>query len=77
MDIFQSPVDASLARRFGFALLEKGAESVNLKSFSYYGRMLPAQDHIQDGGTGNRRGRRWQLSMIMWTDISRTLIVCI
>ena len=30
---FDSPVPASLARRFGFALLDKGAEQVNLKSF--------------------------------------------
>lgn len=53
---FQSAVDASLARKFGFALLEKGAESVNLKSFSYYDRMLPAQDHIPDGGKSGRPG---------------------
>ena len=54
--LFQSAVDASLARKFGFALLEKGAESVNLKSFSYYDRMLPAQDHIPDGGKSGRPG---------------------
>ncbi len=53
---FQSAVDASLARKFGFALLEKGAESVNLKSFEYYDRMLPAQDHIPDGGKSGRPG---------------------
>ncbi len=53
---FQSAVDASLARRFGFALLEKGAESVNLKSFAYYDRMLPAQDHIPDGGKSGKPG---------------------
>lgn len=53
---FQSAVDASLARKFGFALLEKGAESVNLKSFTYYDRMLPAQDHIPDGGKSGRPG---------------------
>lgn len=50
---FQKPISASLARKFGFALLDKGAESVNLKSFRYYDRMLPAQDHIPDGGVGN------------------------
>ncbi|MCR5248384.1 MAG: DEAD/DEAH box helicase family protein [Paludibacteraceae bacterium] len=50
---FQEPVPASLARRFGFALLEKGAEEVNLKSFKYYDRMLPAQDHVPEGGVGN------------------------
>ena len=44
---------AALARRFGFALLEKGAEQVNLKSFQYYDRMLPAQDMLPEGGIGN------------------------
>ena len=53
---FQSAVDASFARKFGFALLEKGAESVNLKSFTYYDRMLPAQDHIPDGGKSGKPG---------------------
>jgi len=50
---FETPVEASLARNFGFALLEKGAESVNLRNFSYYDRMLPAQDTLPDGGLGN------------------------
>lgn len=50
---FDSPVPASLARRFGVALLEKGAQQVNLKSFTYYDRMLPAQDYLSDGGIGN------------------------
>ena len=47
------PVSAALVRKFGFALLEKGAEEVNLKSFKYYDRMLPAQDHLPEGGLGN------------------------
>ena len=42
-----------MARRFGFALLEKGAESVNLKSFKYYDRMIPTQDALPEGGLGN------------------------
>lgn len=50
---FQKPVEASLARKFGNALLRKGAETVNLKSFRYYDRMLPMQDHIPKGGLGN------------------------
>ncbi|MDI9470235.1 MAG: DEAD/DEAH box helicase family protein [Bacillota bacterium] len=50
---FNAPVPAKLARRFAFSLLDKGAESVNMKSFSYYDRMLPAQDYIEDGGLGN------------------------
>ena len=32
---------------------EKGAEQVNLKSFKYYDRMLPAQDVLPEGGVGN------------------------
>ena len=50
---FDSPIEASLARRFGTALLDKGAESVSLKSFNYYDRMLPAQDTIENGEVGN------------------------
>ena len=50
---FDSPIPAALVRRFGFALLEKGAEQVNLKSFQYYDRLLPAQDVLPEGGTGN------------------------
>ncbi len=46
-------IPARLARRFGFALLEKGAESVNLKSFKYYDRMIPTQDTLPTGGLGN------------------------
>ena len=43
---FEKPILAVTARRFGTALLTKGAESVNMRSFRYYDRMLPAQDHI-------------------------------
>ena len=50
---FQNKIDASFARKFGNALLRKGAETVNLKSFSYYDRMLPMQDHMPKGGFGN------------------------
>lgn len=50
---FDKPIPASLARKFGIALLEKGAEQVNLKSFKYYDRMLPAQDMLPEGGIGN------------------------
>lgn len=50
---FEKPVKASFARHFGDALLGKGAESVNLTSFRYYDRMLPAQDHLPEGGLGN------------------------
>ena len=50
---FEKAIEASLARRFGFALLEKGAEFVNLTSFRFYDRMLPAQDELKAGGLGN------------------------
>jgi len=50
---FNAPIDASLVRRFGTALLDKGTESVNLKSFHYYDRMLPAQDALNNGELGN------------------------
>ncbi len=51
--LFEKPIQASLVRKFGFALLGKGAEQVNLKSFKYYDRMLPAQDFLQEGAVGN------------------------
>lgn len=41
---FQKAIPASIARNFGFLLLDKGAASVNLKSFHYYDRMYPSQD---------------------------------
>lgn len=50
---FREMVSARLARHFGYALLEKGAESVNLKSFKYYDRMIPTQDVLPEGGLGN------------------------
>ena len=50
---FQKRIVASLARKFGNDLLRKGAEAVNLKSFRYYDRMLPMQDHAPKGGVGN------------------------
>lgn len=50
---FEEAIPAILARRFGTALLTKGADSVNQKSFKSYDRMLPAQDHMPEGGLGN------------------------
>ena len=41
---FKRPISASLARNFGFLLLDKGAATVNMKSFHYYDRMYPSQD---------------------------------
>lgn len=41
---FKKPIAASLARNFGFLLLDKGSASINMKSFHYYDRMYPSQD---------------------------------
>lgn len=43
---FEEAIPAYLARKFGSALLTKGAETVNLKNFNYYDRMIPTQDHL-------------------------------
>ena len=48
---FKQPVPASLARRFGYALLDKGCESINLPSFRFYDRMIPAQDNSNHLGS--------------------------
>ncbi|MDO5157182.1 MAG: hypothetical protein Q4D51_14600 [Eubacteriales bacterium] len=44
MVLFKKPIPASVARNFGFLLLDKGSASINLKSFHYYDRMYPSQD---------------------------------
>lgn len=49
--LFKEFIPASLAREFGLLLIEKGAQSINLKSFRYYDRMFPTQDHSD--GLGN------------------------
>ena len=41
---FKKAISASVARNFGFLLLDKGSASINLKSFHYYDRMYPSQD---------------------------------
>ena len=41
---FKNSISASLARNFGFWLLDKGATTINLKTFRYYDRMYPSQD---------------------------------
>ena len=45
---FKRPISASLARNFGFFLLDKGQSLINMKSFQYYDRMYPCQD-VADG----------------------------
>ena len=47
---FDAPVQAALARAFGFALLDYGASSINLPSFKYYDRMYPSQDVLSKLG---------------------------
>lgn len=50
---FSEAVSAKKARRFGNALVSKGSESVSMKSFRYYDRLMPMQDSLPDGGLGN------------------------
>lgn len=50
---FSETVSAQKARQFGTALLTKGAESVSLKNFRAYDRMLPLQEHLPEGKLGN------------------------
>lgn len=50
---FDQPIAAKKDRDFGKALLQKGAEAVDLQSFQYYDRMIPTQDDLKDGGLGN------------------------
>ena len=47
---FKSAIPAATARSFGYALLDKGAESINLPSFKYYDRMYPSQDVLSKLG---------------------------
>lgn len=47
---FRKPIPASMARNFGFLLLDKGSASINLKSFQYYDRMYPSQDAAKSLG---------------------------
>ena len=50
---FSEPIQASKARKFGESLLRQGAESVSLKNFTYYDRMMPMQDFLPEGKLGN------------------------
>ena len=61
---FSEAISAYKARRFGEALVTKGAESVSLKSFSFYDRMFPTQDTLQENEIGNQIAlplQRWAL----------------
>lgn len=47
---FKKPISASLARNFGYLLLDRGQTSINIKSFHYYDRMYPSQDFANSIG---------------------------
>lgn len=47
---FKHAIPASIARSFGYALLDGGAASINLPSFKYYDRMYPSQDVLSKLG---------------------------
>lgn len=47
---FKTAIPAATARSFGYALLDRGAASVNLPSFRYYDRMYPSQDVLSKLG---------------------------
>ena len=48
---FKKGVPASIARNLGFLLLDRGANSINLRSFQSYDRIYPSQDAAS--GIGN------------------------
>lgn len=41
---FSEKIESSVARAFGFGLIDRGARSINLITFQYYDRMYPSQD---------------------------------
>ena len=47
---FKKPILASLARNFGYLLLDRGQSLINMKSFQYYDRMYPCQDRVNSIG---------------------------
>ena len=47
---FKKPIPASLARNFGYLLLDRGQSLINMKSFQYYDRMYPCQDNANSIG---------------------------
>ena len=47
---FKTAISAATARNFGYALLDRGAASINLPSFKYYDRMYPSQDVLSKLG---------------------------
>lgn len=49
---FKDPVAACTAREFGQSLLDRGMQLTSSFSFSYYDRMIPAQDQVDQDGLG-------------------------
>ncbi|MCR4763407.1 MAG: DEAD/DEAH box helicase family protein [Lachnospiraceae bacterium] len=47
---FRTAIPALTARAFGYALLDRGALSINLPSFRYYDRMYPSQEVLSNLG---------------------------
>lgn len=50
---FREPIEASIARRFGAGLLERGYQEVSFRAFKYFDRMFPNQDFVDSDGLGN------------------------
>ena len=57
---FSEAIPAEKARKFGNALITKGAEFISVNNFRYYDRLLPMQDALQGGGLGNLIALPWQ-----------------
>lgn len=47
---FKTAIPATVARSFGYALLDRGASFINLPSFKYYDRMYPSQEVLSKLG---------------------------
>lgn len=50
---FDKPIEAKIARKFGAALLSKGAETMHQRDFNTFDRMMPNQDEMPVGGMGS------------------------
>ena len=50
---FDKPIEAKIARKFGAALLSKGAETMHQRDFNTFDRMMPNQDEMPAGGMGS------------------------
>ena len=48
--LFKEPIEASLARQFGYGLLIAGLDYVSLQRFNYFYLMLPKQDYVENLG---------------------------